>query len=543
MKKNVANQVAGADLVTIADGSAFTGTATCYVTVDNGTQTIGSVGSGAATSKGNGYYTYLPSQAETNGDHLAFTFIGTGAVTRTVQYDVNFPQSADVGAGVALSASQHVIVDSGTVTMVTNDVGITQSGADKVWNSAARTLTSFGTLVADAATAVWAAANRTLTALGFVSSDTPGTTTLLNRIPTFPANFSTLGITLDGKISDVVLTGTVTTYTGNTPQSGDAYDRIGANGAGLTGVTGVTFAANQHVVADTLGTLPAPPTDWLSGGSVSLTAVAKLQNGLATPTNITSGTIGLTTDYDAAKTAAQELTLTAMKGTNFDTATDTLHQIRLNAGSISATDIRTALGLATANLDAQLAAKPALAAIVTGILDALVADHQVTGSFAKAVGDAALLGDPWTKQFLVPGSDPPEYVTAGELLFQLFIAPYIQSIAPTGAPDDITMCRVTGRFELPDGTWANKVPVQFDLVVPGGGPAKSDNIIVQVQIVTSTDTQGYLVYKGRQWVDLERNDFITPAGTSWTVTSESLGFDATPFELVERTFNLGTLIV
>lgn len=46
-----------------------------------------------------------------------------------------------------------------TVTAVTNDVGITQAGADKVWSTAARTLTSFGTLVAD----IWGAGTRTLT--------------------------------------------------------------------------------------------------------------------------------------------------------------------------------------------------------------------------------------------------------------------------------------------------------------------------------------------------------------------------------------------
>jgi hypothetical protein len=53
---------------------------------------------------------------------------------------------------------------SGSVGSVTADVGITQAGADKVWASAARTLTSFGTLVADVATAVWGAATRLLTA-------------------------------------------------------------------------------------------------------------------------------------------------------------------------------------------------------------------------------------------------------------------------------------------------------------------------------------------------------------------------------------------
>lgn len=45
-------------------------------------------------------------------------------------------------------------------TTVTNDVGITQAGADKAWSTAARTLTSFGTLIAD----IWAYATRILTA-------------------------------------------------------------------------------------------------------------------------------------------------------------------------------------------------------------------------------------------------------------------------------------------------------------------------------------------------------------------------------------------
>lgn len=53
---------------------------------------------------------------------------------------------------------------AGSVASVTADVGITQAGADKVWGSAARSLTTFGTLVADVATAVWGAATRILTA-------------------------------------------------------------------------------------------------------------------------------------------------------------------------------------------------------------------------------------------------------------------------------------------------------------------------------------------------------------------------------------------
>ena len=79
MKKNTASQVIGAQMCSTTDGSAFTGSVTVYVTGDGGTQAAGSVGSGACTHEGNGFHTYAPAQAETNYDHIGFTFIGTGA--------------------------------------------------------------------------------------------------------------------------------------------------------------------------------------------------------------------------------------------------------------------------------------------------------------------------------------------------------------------------------------------------------------------------------------------------------------------------------
>lgn len=85
MQKNVSGQKIGAQLTTAADGTDFTGSVTVYVTGDAGTQAVGSVGSGACTHEGNGYHTYAPSQAETNYDHIAFTFTGSGAVSATVQ--------------------------------------------------------------------------------------------------------------------------------------------------------------------------------------------------------------------------------------------------------------------------------------------------------------------------------------------------------------------------------------------------------------------------------------------------------------------------
>lgn len=102
MKKNVASQKVGAQMVSATDGSAFTGSVTVEVTLDAGTQATGSVGSGACTHEGNGYHTYAPAQAETNGDLAAFTFHGTGAIPVTVQIYTSFPQSVDNATNIAL---------------------------------------------------------------------------------------------------------------------------------------------------------------------------------------------------------------------------------------------------------------------------------------------------------------------------------------------------------------------------------------------------------------------------------------------------------
>lgn len=111
MKKNVASQSIGAQLVNATTGAAFTGAVTVYVTGDNGTQAAGSVGSGACTHEGNGYHSYAPSQAETNYDHIAFTFIGTGAVPATVQLYTDTPQTGDAFARLGAPAGASVSAD------------------------------------------------------------------------------------------------------------------------------------------------------------------------------------------------------------------------------------------------------------------------------------------------------------------------------------------------------------------------------------------------------------------------------------------------
>jgi len=147
MIKNTAGQKVGAQMVSATDGSAFTGSVTVSVTVDAGTQATGSVGSGACTHEGNGYHTYAPAQAETNGDLIAFTFTGTGAVPQTVQVytrlanptvdvDTIKTQSVTCAAGVTVLAS---VGTAATSTAQTGDAyAIVNSGTHG--NAALKTL-------------------------------------------------------------------------------------------------------------------------------------------------------------------------------------------------------------------------------------------------------------------------------------------------------------------------------------------------------------------------------------------------------------------
>jgi len=82
MRKNVASQNVSFHAVSTTDGSdVTTGTPTVYYTIDGGTQ---ATGTGTSAHEGNGEWSYVPTQAETNGDHVAFTQVLSGSVSQTV---------------------------------------------------------------------------------------------------------------------------------------------------------------------------------------------------------------------------------------------------------------------------------------------------------------------------------------------------------------------------------------------------------------------------------------------------------------------------
>jgi hypothetical protein len=127
----------------------------------------------------------------------------------------------------------------------------------------------------------------------YAGADTAGTTTLLGRI----GGAVTIA---GGKVAATLASGD---YSGNTPQTGDAFARIGAAGAGLTALGDARLT---HLNAD-VGSRAAAGSQMDLVDAPNATAVAAIQDGLATLANQATIIGGLGADIpvtsDAVATA------------------------------------------------------------------------------------------------------------------------------------------------------------------------------------------------------------------------------------------------
>lgn len=108
MLRNVGGQAIGSQVNTITTGGPFVGEVKVYITGDGGIQALGAVNGGVCEAEGNGYYSYKPSQAETNFGLIAFTFIGGGSIPATVQV-------------VTVTPAQEAAISTATITTVIGD--------------------------------------------------------------------------------------------------------------------------------------------------------------------------------------------------------------------------------------------------------------------------------------------------------------------------------------------------------------------------------------------------------------------------------------
>lgn len=307
LRRNTASQVVGVQMITAADGSAFTSTISVSVTLDGGAQASGG---GSVTHEGNGYHTYLPTQAETNANIIGFTFTGSGAVPRTVlAQGVSFnpfdaaalgltnldatissrlstagytaPLDA-AGTRAALGlASANVDTQLSGIQSDTNDIQ-TRLPASLVSGRMDASVGAMGTgvltataIAADAITAAKVAADVT------------------TEIQTGLATAASI-TSLDAKIGTPTNLGSGATLAGNLVDIEAQTDDIGAAGAGLTALGDARLGNLDATVSSRLSTAgyTAPPT------------VAAIADGVwdeATTGHTTAGSFGeqVKTDIDA----------------------------------------------------------------------------------------------------------------------------------------------------------------------------------------------------------------------------------------------------
>lgn len=126
------------------------------------------------------------------------------------------------------------------------------------------------------------------------------------------------------KVQGVVLTDTVTTYTGNTPQTGDAFARLGAP-------AGASVSADVAAVKSQTAAIETDTQD--------------IQSRL--PAALVSGRI----DASVGAMANDTVTSAAL-------APSAVTEIQTGLSTLDAAGVRTAIGMTSANLDTQLAAIP-----------------------------------------------------------------------------------------------------------------------------------------------------------------------------------------
>jgi hypothetical protein len=432
MKKNAASQVIGAQMVNASTGAAFTGAVTVYVTGDGGTQAIGSVGSGACTHEGNGFHSYAPAQAETNYDHIAFTFIGTGAIPATVQVYTSFPQTGDnfarlgAPAGASLSADVAAVktqtaaievdtadiqsrlpdalvsgrIDASVGAMAANVITAAATAADYI----AEINAEVDTAIADAALAT--AANLA-TVAGYLDTEISAILADTNELQTDWANGGRLDVILDARASQSSVDDLPTNAELATAL-GTADDAVLAQVALVKAVTDKlddTLEDDAGTYRFTANALEQSP----AGGGLTAVAIADevetrtiaavtVVNGLAANVITAAATAAdFTTEIQsglATAAAVDDLPTNAELASALGTADDAvLAQLSIIAGYID-TEVA-AIKAKTDNLPASPAATgdiPTAAAVADAVWDEATSGHVGAGSFGKAAGDTDLRG-------------------------------------------------------------------------------------------------------------------------------------------------------
>ena len=555
MRKNTGSQVIGAQLVNATTGAAFTGAVTVYVTGNGGVQAVGSVGAGACVHEGNGFHTYAPAQAETNYDHIAFTFIGTGAIPATVQVysstEVVTAGIAQAGAAASITLASGASSVNGTydpaLVRITGGTGSGQARLIIQYDGATRvaSVDRDWRVVPDATTEyqIVASANLMSTNEGLVQAGGASMVTL-------NASASAVDNTYTGQ-TVVLRTGTgqdqsriVASYVGATKVATVALPWETQPVAG-TGYMMLPFGrASVVLMAPGVLTEAAIAADAFTAAKFAADVTTELQAGLATAANL--ALVKTKTDFlpSATAGAAGGVFIAGANAATSITTALTANIVGDLSGSVGS--VTGAVGSVTGNVGGSVASVVGAVGSVTGLTKDTIADqvwdeilsgHTVIGSTGAALSAAGGSGDPWSTA--LPGAYGAG--TAGNIVGAIKAKTDALPIDPADASD------IAASFATVNGTLATiagyvdtevaAVLAAVDTEVAAikaktdnlpAAPAAVSNIptalenadaLLNRDMATGTDSGSPTVRTVRQALRFLRNKWSI-GGTTLTVTKE-----------------------
>ncbi|CAK0771354.1 hypothetical protein CCP3SC15_420028 [Gammaproteobacteria bacterium] len=191
----------------------------------------------------------------------------------------------------------------------------------------------------------------------------------------------------NGGFTDLLIDG-IKTKTDYLP-SATAGSAGGVFIAGSNAATSITTALTANITGNLSGTvgtvttltnLPTIPNDWLAAAGVKADAVTKIQNGLATPTNITAGTITTATNVTTVNgIGANVITAASIAADAGAEIADSVWDEAL-AGHATGGSAGAALSAATA---------PSAATVADAVWDEALSGHSTAGTAGLALATAS----------------------------------------------------------------------------------------------------------------------------------------------------------
>lgn len=391
------------------------------------------------------------------------------------------------------------------------------------WNTAGYRITNLDATVSSRGTSTYA------------GGDTSGTTTLLSRVTSGRAT------NLDNL--DAAITSRSTYAGGDTSGTTTLLTRL---------PSAITLTSGKVDINDKTGfsLSTAPPT----AAAIATSVWQDLTSGSDFTTTSSIGKL-FTTDIDAAISSRGTSTyagadtsgtttllsrLTSGRATNLDNLDAAVSSRSTYAGA-DTSGTTTLLSRLTSTragyLDNISVAPPSASTITSSVWDELLSGHTITGSAGKSLSSASAATDPWS--IVLPGSYTGHQ--AGNILTKLDIPTATGFVAAIpSAPTSASMCRVYGYLADLNFQPVANVTVAFRLA---SMPAKATKIITGPVINAKTDSQGRLSdAAGNPFIDLQRNDSITPAASTYLVSCSQAGIQNKAITLAATTFDLSTAI-